>query len=221
MPYTVETYKEKRKNNKDYLIDFDKFNRILSLELNEKSKENVLRGIKELEKRPEILVAEPDKEIKTASIPDDNKISEQWALNNIKAYDTWNIVNDTSQIIVGVLDTGIDGTHEDLKDNIYKSSSDDDISHMDFTTDKTFGDRVLTPTDPNGHGTHVAGIIGAKGNNKIGVTGMCWNVKLVSLRVIAENIQNKQAWFTRAVDYANNKNIPILNCSFGGYEDNW
>lgn len=92
MPYTVEAYKEKRKNNKDYLIDFDKFNRILSLELNEKSKENVLRGIKELEKRPEILVAEPDKEIKTASIPDDNKISEQWALNNIKAYDTWNIV---------------------------------------------------------------------------------------------------------------------------------
>ena len=221
MPYTVEAYKEKRKNNKDYLIDFDKFNRILSLELNEKSKENVLRGIKELEKRPEILVAEPDKEIKTASIPDDNKISEQWALNNIEAYDTWNIVNDTSQIIVGVLDTGIDGTHEDLKDNIYKSSSDDDISHMDFTTDKTFGDRVSTPTDPNGHGTHVAGIIGAKGNNKIGVTGMCWNVKLVSLRVIAENIQNKQAWFTRAVDYANNKNIPILNCSFGGYEDNW
>ena len=119
------------------------------------------------------------------------------------------------------MDTGIDGTHEDLKDNIYKSSSDDDISHMDFTTDKTFGDRVLTPTDPNGHGTHVAGIIEAKGNNKIGVTGMCWNVKLVSLRVIAENIQNKQAWFTRAVDYANIENIPILNCSFGEYEDNW
>ena len=215
MPYTVEAYKEKRKNNKNCLIDFDKFNRILLLKLNEKSKVNVLRGIKELEKRPEVLSAEPDQEIETASIPDDSKISEQWALNNIKAYDTWNIANDASQVIVGVLDTGIDGAHKDLKDNIYKPSSEDDISHMDFTTDKELGDRVLTPTDPVGHGTHVAGIIGAKGNNEMGVAGMCWKGKLVSLRVIDENKIFKHEWFARAVDYANNKNIPIINCSFG------
>lgn len=219
----VEVYREKGKYSEGCLIDFDKFHRILSLELNEKSKENVLRGIKELEKRPDVLAAEPNNVIKAASIPADTRVSEQWALNDVKVYDTWNIVNDASQVIVGVLDGGIDGTHEDLKDNIYKSDPHTIVTtlHRDFTPtinengEKIFSRRILEPTDQKGHGTHVAGIIAARGNNKIGVAGMCWKVKLVSIKVMNDNEdeESNKSNLLRGISYGTSKNLPILNCS--------
>lgn len=79
---------------------------------------------------------------------------------------------------------------------------------------------VSTPTDPNGHGTHVAGIIGACGNNNKGVTGTCWNVKLASLRVINKGGYGYISYFMQALDFANRNNIKIVNCSLRWWLDN-
>ena len=73
--------------------------------------------------------------------------------------------------------------------------------------------------DLSGHGTHVAGIIGAQGNNEIGISGVAWNIRLVSLRVFDSNGYGYLSDVKRAIDFATNENIPILNYSGGSSSD--
>lgn len=209
------------KNNEKILINREKFNRILCLELNEKSKEEVLLGIKKLERREEILSAEPNFTFQLTSVPNDEKISEQWGLVNANAYNSWDISQNANQVIVGVVDTGIDASHSDLTNNIYRLQEHNlnTTLHRDFTTGMESGTAILEPTDPKGHGTHVAGIIGAQGNNNIGVAGICWNIKLVSLKVADSNGAMDIKNVVKAIHYAGSKAIPILNCSFGSDHD--
>lgn len=208
---------ENNNSNEQVLIDSKKFNRILCLELSQKSKENVLIGIKELEKRKEILSAEPCYFVETMAIPNDSRISEQWGLSNANVYKSWDISQNANQVIVGVLDTGIDASHSDLTNNIYRESNHnlETTLHRDFTTGVESGTEILEPIDSNGHGTHVAGIIGACGNNNMGISGVCWNVKLVSLKVLNSEGEGDIAWIVNAINYAASNNIPILNCSLG------
>lgn len=86
---------------------------------------------------------------------------------------------------------------------------------MDFTSGT--GIAVGTPVDDNGHGTAVAGIIGAVGNNETGVCGTCWDVTLVSLKVLDSGTAGKSSYALAAIDYAESKNIPIINFSVGWY----
>lgn len=212
-----EIFKNKdSKNNEKILINREKFNRILCLELNEKSKEEVLLGIKKLEKRKEILSAEPNLIFQLSNVPNDSRISEQWGLGNANAYNSWDITQNANQVIVGVLDTGIDASHSDLTNNIcrLRDHNLNTTLHRDFITDTEEGIPILEPTDPHGHGTHVAGIIGAQGNNNIGVAGICWNVKLVSLRVANSRGEINTDAVINAIYYAGSEAIPILNCSF-------
>lgn len=212
-----EIFKNKdSKNNEKILINREKFNRILCLELNEKSKEEVLLGIKKLEKRKEILSAEPNLIFQLSNVPNDSRISEQWGLGNANAYNSWDITQNANQVIVGVLDTGIDASHSDLTNNIcrLRDHNLNTTLHRDFITDTEEGIPILEPTDPHGHGTHVAGIIGAQGNNNIGVGGICWNVKLVSLRVANSRGEINTDAVINAIYYAGSEAIPILNCSF-------
>ncbi len=97
--------------------------------------------------------------------------SSQWAINKIELDKAWDISTGSSDVLVGVIDSGIRGTHEDLSSNINTSLS-------------TVVSNVYTTTleDVHGHGTHVAGIIGANGANVEGIAGVCWNVSLVDLR---------------------------------------
>lgn len=214
---TVEMLKNNKiEEIKKSLIDLDKFRRILSLELVEKSKENVIESIKKLEKRVEILSAEPNSYIQLCGTPSGSRVSEQWAFENVKAFDAWNICQDASQVIVGVLDSGIDANHSALANRIHRSEFLKDTLHRDFTNDTESGGIVYIPSDPNGHGTHVAGIIGAAGD----VSGVCWDVKLVSLRTFDTKGIANPIWLIRAIDYAAKVGIPILNCSWV-INENW
>lgn len=209
------------KNKTDYgesMIDFNKFHRILCLELYQNSKEDVLLGIKRLEKRKEILSAEPSFPYQIMTIPNDTQVANQWGLTNACAFDSWNIAYNASQVLVGIIDTGIDSTHNDLTNNIYRATPHNLTTtlHRDFTNGTESGVAILEPSDQNGHGTHVAGIIGAEGNNNLGVAGICWNVKMVSLRVAGNDGTTNTERITNAISYAASKNIPILNCSIGG-----
>ena len=96
---------------------------------------------------------------------------EQWAINKISLPSAWEIEKG-NQLLVGIIDSGIDATHPDLQGRI------------DTTLSQSFVEGYNPLEDATGHGTHVAGIIAAKTNNSIGIAGVCWNVKLVSLRVI-------------------------------------
>jgi len=133
--------------------------------------------------------------------------TENWGLENIRAYDAWRITTGSPYIKVGIMDSGIDGTHPSLRGLIH------DRYHMDFVTRQ--------PQDPlidtNGHGTNVAGLIGSQNNGK---TGVAQNVRLVSLRVL-DNGGFLHSWdyWEMAIRHANSKGIHILNLSAGFNND--
>ncbi len=142
-------------------------------------------------------------------------LNKEYGININKA---WNYTTGNSNILVGIIDSGIDGHHPDLINNI-----NEDL-HRDYVdTPSTSDVREVAKEDLKdlrGHGTHVAGIIGAQANNKIGISGVVQNVSLVSLRVIDEKGICDLKDVQRAIDFATKEAIPILNCS-GGNEINY
>lgn len=193
---------------------------ILSVDLKEKSKQNVLNTIEKLKDRDDIYYVGPDYKIQALStIPDDyyynisSYLSEyQWAINNISLPNAWDLTTGSSEVIVGVLDSGIDGTHPDLDDNI----------NTTLCRDFTSGSEVVVnnPIDLYGHGTKVAGVIGAETNNEIGIAGVCWNIQLASLKVLDDNGVGYGSNVALAIDFAEKNNIPIINMSIGWYGSN-
>ena len=184
----------------------NKFRRVLSLELTSGSKEYVLETIKELIKRDDVLYAGPDYEISAASTTaNDYYADTQWAIESLQLPKVWDFSTGSNDIIVGVIDSGIDGTHPDLQDSIVN----------ELCRDFTSGVEVATPnpTDLYGHGTHVAGIIGATTNNGVGVAGTNWNVGLVSLKIFDEAGNGSTSYVAEAISFAERTGIPILNLS--------
>ena len=126
-----------------------------------------------------------------------------WAATKIQQEDAWEIETGNPNLLVGILDSGIDANHPELSGKIHGDHS------KNFVSD---GKSALT--DYVGHGTHVAGIIAAKYNNDyLNFCGVCQSVKLVSLRVADGGLKMRNEDFAAAVNYAQQKNIPLLNIS--------
>jgi subtilisin family serine protease len=179
------------------------FNRIISLELNEKSKENVIEVIKQLEERDDVICVEPSYNYHYDAVPNDPHYVHQWGLPKIQAPDAWNISKGSNNVRVGIMDSGI-ASHPDLNANV--------VAGWDF-----YNNNSITTDDAVGHGTFVAGIVGAVGNNGLGISGVCWNVKLVPLQVndTRTNTPSPSAMIN-AISYATANDIPIINCSISG-----
>ncbi len=134
--------------------------------------------------------------------PNDPRYNEQWGLKSIKTNNAWDIEKGNEQVIIGIIDSGVDYNHPDLSNNIwinhneipYNGIDDDDNGFIDdwqgwdFTdTDildalGDFNERDNDPMDDLGHGTHCAGIISAMTNNNIGIAGVSWFCKLMNIR---------------------------------------
>jgi hypothetical protein len=144
--------------------------------------------------------------IKLDAVPNDPMFSQQWSLQNIQAQRAFDNGNFNTEILVGVVDTGIDRTHPDLVDNL---------------SNKFFDSFGGTAQDGHGHGTHVSGTIAAGFNNNLGVTGLCKKCKIVPMKVLADNGHGSLFNIINAIDWAINNNIKILNMSLGspGYSD--
>lgn len=137
-----------------------------------------------------------------STTPNDSQYAIQWAIPTIQLPEAWDITRGSSSVVVGVSDTSISGTHPDLKNRIVTNLC------RDFTS----GSEVAaTPIDPNGHGTAVAGIIGAQGNNTEGCCGVCWNVGLASLRVFDGNASGYSSYVAAAINFAEQQGIQLLN----------
>ncbi|MFH1541171.1 MAG: S8 family serine peptidase [Elusimicrobiota bacterium] len=159
--------------------------------------------LKKYKENPNVQYAEPNFVGKTFStVPNDTYLDKQWAVKKLDLDRAWDIENGAS-VIVAVLDTGIDLYHLDLKKNI--------ISGYDFV------DNDKIPMDDNGHGTLVAGVIGAYGNNNEGVAGVNWYCKLMPVRVT--NTEGIGTYFNVAqgIIYAVENKARAISLSIGGY----
>jgi len=152
---------------------------------------------------------------------------------DIRAEQAWQITTGSKNVVVGVIDTGIDYLHPDLAENMWRNPGETGVDEDGFDkatngvdddgngfVDDVFGwDFVNNDNDPMddyGHGTHVAGTIGAVGNNGFGIAGVAWNVSLVAIKIFDENGGSSNADIIRAIDYATANRIPITNNSWGG-----
>lgn len=174
-------------------------------------------AIAELSRRPDVLYAEPNHVVRTLApvIPNDPGFEFQWGLHNtgqangrpdadIDAPEAWAITRGDGAVRVAVVDTGIDAEHPDLQGNVLPDGK-------DWVDDGTANHL----TDPNGHGTHVAGIIGAVGDNGVGVAGVAWEVGLMSLRVLDPDGSGSTADVAEAFNHAGENAVPIVNASLG------
>ena len=155
----------------------------------------------------------------------------KWGLSIADARDAWKIEQGNASVVVGVIDTGIDYTHPDLAANIWLNVKekegmpgvdDDNNGYVDDIYGYDFADNDADPMDHDGHGTHVAGIIGAVANNGTGVVGVCPHVRLMALKVQGDSTGQSGmavADIIAAMEYAKEKGVRIFNCSYGGSID--
>lgn len=197
-----------------------------------------------LRDNPLVEWAEPNGIVRATTTPNDTYFSTLWGLYNttqsggtsradIHAPEAWDIVTDSPDVVVAVIDTGIAYTHPDLNDNIWINSEeygsgketngidDDDNGYIDDWHGWDFVNDDNDPMDDDStdnvyHGTHVAGIIGAEGNNNYGVTGVTWDVQLMPLKVLDDEGFGTYADIISAIDYLVAKAVPISNNSYGG-----
>ncbi len=138
--------------------------------------------------------------------------------------EAWDIEEGDRSVIVAVLDTGVDYTHEDLKDNMYNGNAKHGYDFAGDNDGNNDDDPMPDqPYDENGHyhGTHVAGIIGAVGNNAKGISGVAQRVSIMALKVFRPNGYGYNSDILEALDYISEKvdegeNIVAVNASYGG-----
>ena len=198
-------------------------------------------------------IYEPSFEVQPKKWPKDKFFFNQWYLNNVGQSAPYGLpgkrgadldfmklrtenIRGSEEIVVAVVDTGIDYTHPDLKDNMWinktevegvdgidddKNGYTDDKYGFDFysqdTTKLWYGKPGDSdPRDENGHGTHCAGVIGAKGDNDIGIVGLNQHVKLMAVKIFGANGGASSADIQRAIYYASDQNVNIMSNSWGG-----
>jgi subtilisin family serine protease len=195
---------------------------------------------------PDVEYAELNYIVSTCAEPNDPFFGFQWALNNtgqiypesgtyndppgtpdsdIDAPAAWNLIAEADDIIVAVLDTGVDYTHDDMNDNMWINEAElngiegvdddnnlfvDDIYGYDFIN--LDGD----PKDDNGHGTHVCGILAAEGDNGRDIAGVCWKTQIMALKFLGSDGRGDSTDAIDAVYYAVENGADIISNSWGG-----
>jgi hypothetical protein len=201
---------------------------------------SVAEALEDYRQDPNVLYAEPNYVVHTTAIPDDTRFGELWGLHNtgqsggtsgadIDALGAWDIATGSSNVVVAVIDTGIDYNHPDLSANMFRNTpdciangiDDDGNGRIDDCYGIDTANNDSDPMDDNRHGTHVAGTIGAQGNNGSGVAGINWNVNLMACKFLAASGSGTTAGAIACLEYVRTMkdrgvNIVATNNSWGG-----
>ena len=167
--------------------------------------------------------------------PTDPLFANQWDFHNtgqtggtfdadIDAPEAWDVTTGTGSTIVAVIDTGVDYLHPDLAANIWVNQDelpgngidDDGNGYVDDIRGYDFYNNDNNPLDDHGHGTHVAGTIGAVGNNGVGVAGVNWDVQIMPLKFLGADGSGTTSDAIEAIRYAIDNGAHISNNSWGG-----
>ncbi|NMB74434.1 MAG: S8 family serine peptidase [Myxococcales bacterium] len=198
------------------------------------SKETPEEAARRIARDPRVAYAEPNWKIRLLNTPNDPRYSEDWGMNNtgqtggtpdadIDAPEAWDISIGSYDVVVAVLDTGVDYTHPDLAANMWTNADeiagngidDDNNGYIDDVRGWDFEHQTNDPMDDYGHGTHCSGIIGAVGNNSLGVAGVNWRVTIMPLRIIGnQELEDYCVDAAEAIHYAVDNGARVMSCSW-------
>jgi len=205
---------------------------------------DVYEACKILMKNPDIEYACPVYLDKVAYEVNDPQVGKQWFVKKIELDKAWDITKGKKNVVISIVDSGIDWTHEDLLDNIWvnpgeipnngidddKNGFIDDVNGWDFVGNldaqqisagiiQPDNDTKPTATGGNTHGTHVSGCAASVNDNEIGVTGSSFNCSILPVKVGSDNFKSYRylvkSW--EGVQYSINMGVDIINCSWGGF----
>jgi len=203
----------------------------------------VAQAVRDLERDPGVLYAEPNSPRVAFATPNDRFFGLQWGLQNtgqivangggtpgadIHAPAAWDVTTGSRDVVVGVIDSGADTAHPDLAANLWRNPGesgagqatngidDDRNGFVDDVNGWDFAEHDAQPLDADGHGTHVAGTVGAQGGNAIGVTGVAQSSSLMVLRSLGADGSGSVADVVTAYAYAARNGARVVNLSLGG-----
>lgn len=175
----------------------------------------VAEAVRSYKANPNVMYVEPDYEVRTSEItPSDTRWAEQWDMTKIAAPLAWGTQTSASDVVVAIVDTGIDFTHPDLQLNLWNSGGTHGFTCIN-------GSCAPGGQDDYGHGTHVAGTIGATTDNNLGIAGINWRVQMLSFKFLDYNgsgyTSDAIAAYYKILDLKNSGvNIRVTNNSWGG-----
>lgn len=190
-----------------------------------------------------VELIEPNYFYQVSLVPNDPFFQRLWGLSNqgqpdenmqkgiagidIGAVEAWKITTGSRQVVVAVIDTGLDLAHPEFNENVWTNQAelngkpgvdDDQNGYIDDIHGWNFVSQTDSLKDDMGHGTHVAGTIGARGDNQIGLVGVAWNVSLMPLKALDQTGAGTLAQAIEAIQYAILMKAQIINASWGSYE---
>ena len=181
---------------------------------------------KALERDPRVEYVEPNYVLR--AMPSDPHFDLLWGLEKIGAPSAWQVTTGSPSVVVGVIDSGVDFSHPDLAGARWTNTGescdacktngvdDDGNGYVDDWRGWDFANGDNDPSDDNGHGTHVAGTVGAVGDNGVGVTGVAQQVRVMGLKFIGANGEGTAADAVSAILYASANGAHVTNNSYGG-----
>ena len=198
------------------------------------SGDDIATRLDALRRDENILFAEPDYAVSIQVQPNDPSFGSLWGLHNVgqtggtidadmDVVEAWDVTVGSGQTIVAVIDTGVDYTHEDLAANMWVNGDEipgdgidnDGNGYVDDIYGYDFANNDPDPMDDHNHGTHVAGTIGAVGDNGIGLTGVNWNVQIMALKFLRANGNGNISAAISALEYAVDNGAAISSNSWG------
>ncbi len=190
---------------------------------------------------PTAFVSTRDALVREDNVPNDPQFAEQWALNNtgqdggkagadVQALNAWTKSKGSRDVVVAVLDTGVDYTHLDLVSNMWVRPDnvpqyfDEELGAYNDLQGFDANINTSDPMDDNGHGTHCSGIIGAEGNNNEGIAGINWNVQIMPLKFLGRGGFGSTKDAIEAINYAIDRkqkgvNIRVISASWGSTQN--
>ena len=194
-------------------------------------------ALEELAAEPEVEIVQPNYIYRITDIPRDPRFDQQWGMLNtgqrindprgavsgvpgidMNLLPLWDLTTDCRSVPVAVIDTGVNYNHQDLAANMWDGSG----CPQDYECSCTLhgcdfvGDGGEDPMDRNGHGTHVAGIIAAVADNGLGVAGVCWQARVMAVRVMAADGAGTSEDISQGMRFAADAGARVINMSLGG-----
>ncbi len=199
----------------------------------------VMAAVNKYKPNSNVLYAEPNYLYFVNVTPNDSSYNQLWGLNNtgqsvngtagtadadIDAPEAWDYITGSYDVIVAVVDSGVDYNHPELVNNIWTNpgeiagngTDDDGNGYIDDVHGWDFYQDDNDPMDVNSHGTHVSGTIAAVGNNSQGLTGVMWNARIMPLRFLGPTGSGDTEDAIDAITYANQMGANVINNSWGG-----